>query len=112
MKYVDQIRYYGDTQRSRNSSPNVNQMTLSSGSIFHGKGRIIQIGVQTLPGMEIYINKNPNPVIVGQTGIYELNLEGISSIYELKFGITQLRTINNPTNNAYLIVDYIYEQGD
>jgi hypothetical protein len=60
--------------------------------------------------MKIYINNHINPVVVGQTGIYELNVDGISFIQDLRFDGTTLEIINHNKNNAYLIVDYIYEK--
>lgn len=110
-KYVNQVRYYGDGN-SKNSAGNVNYRTLQSGSVFHNTLPIVQLGIQTLPGMKVYINNHTNPIIVGQTGIYELNVDGISYITDLRFDGQTLTTINNKTNNAYLIVDYIYEKED
>ena len=108
-KKVNQVRYYGDGQSNRNYPANVSARTLQSGSIFHNTLPIIQLGIQTLPGMKIYLNNHTNPIIVGQTGIYELNVDGISYITDLRFSSDTLATINNNTNNAYLIIDYIYE---
>lgn len=110
-KYVNQVRYYGDAN-SKNSSGDVNIRSLQSGSIFHSTLPIVQLGIQTLPGMKVYINNHTNPVVVGQTGIYELNIDGISYITDLRFDGQTLTTINNKTNNAYLIIDYIYEKED
>lgn len=108
-KYVNQIRYYGNGN-SKNSSSEVNLRSLQYGTVFHNHLPIIQLGVQTLPGMKIYINNHTNPVVVGQTGIYELNVDGISHIMDLKFDGTTLNIINSEQSNAYLIVDYIYEK--
>jgi hypothetical protein len=60
--------------------------------------------------MIIYINNNVDPVVVGQTGIYELNIEGGSSIYSLAFDYKMLTMINE-SPSAYLIIDYISEAG-
>ena len=108
-KYINQVRYYGDGN-TKNSASNVSLTTLQSGSVFHGTLPIVQLGVQTLPGMKIYINHHTNPVIVGQTGVYELNVDGISYITDLCFDGSTLNVINKNQSNAYLIVDYLYEQ--
>ena len=110
-KYVNQIRYYGDGN-SKNSARNVTLQTLQSGSIFHNTFPIVQLGVQTLPGMKIYINNHTNPVIVGQTGIYELNVDGMSYITDLRFDGSTLKIIDDSKSNAYLIIDYLYEGED
>ena len=42
------------------------------------------------------------------TGIYELDLKGLSAITNLSFDLNTIRTIaNNPT--GYLLIDVIYE---
>ena len=111
-KSFGQIRYYGDKVSgtdSHNWPPHVTRMNLSNGFIFNDLYPIVQLGVQTLPGMKIYINDHQYPIVVGQTGIYELNLEGSSSIYKLAFGGDVLKVIHdNPS--AYLIVDYVSER--
>ena len=109
-KYVNQIRYYGDGNDKNYPKNNVSLTTLQSGSIFHNTLPIVQLGIQTLPGMKIYINNHTNPIIVGQTGIYELNVDGISYITDLRFDGTTLNIINRNQQNAYLIVDYLYEK--
>ena len=48
------------------------------------------------------------PIIVGATGIYELDLEGISEINSLFFDKKSIQTIEE-VGNAYLIVDALYE---
>lgn len=110
-KHVNQIRYYGNGNL-KNSSSEVSLRSLQYGTVFHNHIPIIQLGVQTLPGMKIYINNHMNPVVVGQTGIYELNVDGISHITDLKFDGATLNIINSEASNAYLIVDYIYEKED
>lgn len=107
-KYINQLRYYGDGH-IKNSSPDINYTKLRSGSIFSSTLPITQLGIQTLPGVKVYINNHTNPIIIGQTGIYELNVDGLSNITDIKFDGESLNLINNSTN-AYLIVDYIYEK--
>lgn len=112
-KYVNQVRYYGDAAaKTKNSSEDVTFRTLQSGAVFEKTMPIVQLGIQTLPGMKFYINEHPNPVVVGQTGIYELNVDGISYITRLRFDGQTLSVINSNSNTAYLIIDYIYEKED
>lgn len=107
-KYINQLRYYGDGH-PKNSSLDINYTKLRSGSIFSSTLPITQLGIQTLPGVKVYINNHTSPIIIGQTGIYELNVDGLSNITDIKFDGESLNLINNSTN-AYLIIDYIYEK--
>ena len=118
---VGQIRFYNSsnpnnyhpkTNKSNNEGDNTNQFdmrNLISGSAFSGYN-IIQLGIQGLPGTKFYINESIGPVILGYTGIYELDVDGISTITSLKFDKKSIETINN-NPNAHLIIDFIYESG-
>lgn len=106
-KQVMQFRYY-DKNNINNNPSYIDKESLVSGSIFeNGYLPIIQLGVQSLPGTEFQLNNSPNSsVIIGTTGIYELDLEGYAEITGLKFARESLNLIEaNP--NAYLIVDII-----
>lgn len=106
-KEIMQIRYYTEGD-GRNQPINNTVKKLASGELFLEYGNIIQLGIQTLPGTKFYLNDGVNPIIVGSTGIYELNLEGISPITKLAFDQGSLALIQS-SPNAYLIVDIIYE---
>lgn len=105
-KQIMQFRYYADNN-SKNQPSKITRRELSSGSIFSKYYPITQLGIQTLPGTKFYLNNSITPIIVGSTGIYELDLEGISEINNLSFDGNSLSAINN-NNNAYLIIDIIY----
>jgi hypothetical protein len=64
-----------------------------------------------LPGTKFYLNDNVRnyPIIVGYTGIYELNLDRIAEINSLSFDATSIQTINN-IEDAYLIIDMVCER--
>lgn len=109
-KSIQQFRFYGDDNKSQNQPSFITQNQLVSGSIFFQDktlGSITQLGIQTLPGTKFYLNNSANPIIIGYTGIYELDLEGISEITSISFDRNSLSAINN-IGNAYLIVDAIY----
>ena len=110
-KQVKQFRYYNETDKSRNYPNTIAHRNLVSGSIFTNYMPIIQLGIQSLPGTKFYLNNSTSPIIIGQTCIYELNLEGMSEITALSFDAKSVQAINN-NNNAYLIVDIIYEKRD
>lgn len=107
-KHIMQFRYYGENH-SNNQPENVTFDELNKGTVFAKYLPFTQLGIQSLPGTRFYLNDNiEGPVILGSTGIYELELEGISKISSLKFDSKSLKLIaDNP--NAFLIIDVIYE---
>lgn len=116
-KRVKQFRYYGDAASvNGNNYPAANAggpnlRNLISGSVFRDFVPIVQLGIQTLPGTKFYLNGSNNPIIVGTTGIYELDLQNLSEINSLQFDSRSLSLING-NGNAYLIIDIIYEDGE
>lgn len=109
-KSIQQFRFYNNENKAQNQPSTITQNQLVSGSVFFQNaalGTITQLGIQALPGTKFYLNNSANPIIIGFTGIYELDLEGISEITSLAFDRESLAAINN-INNAYLIVDAIY----
>ena len=108
-KHIMQFRYYNDEQGNNNQPEDLNADSLNKGTIFAKYLPFTQLGIQALPGTRFFLNDNiEGPVIIGSTGIYELELEGISKINSLKFDSKSLKLIaDNP--NAFLIIDVIYE---
>ena len=111
-KQITQFRYYGP-----NNSKNYPQMVsanisygskLISGNLFSGCRSITQLGIQTIPGVRLYLNNSLTPIIIGATGIYELDLEGLTTINNLHFDKTSVNLIDSNAN-AYLIIDLIYD---
>lgn len=107
-KTIGQVRFYGDNNPN-NSSDEVTKVNLENGLLFQKHVPITQLGIQTLPGTQVFINENPRPIIIGQTGIYELNVQGNSSINNLEFRRTSLDLIEK-SPSAYLIIDFISER--
>lgn len=105
-KQIMQFRYYAEGH-SKNSPSKINKAKLASGSIFSNCYPITQLGIQALPGTKFYLNNSITPIIIGSTGIYELDLEGLSEITQLSFDPLSVEAINK-NNSAYLIVDIIY----
>lgn len=121
-KQVKQFRFY-----DYNNTHNKNYPTLQnengedmSGEEFAGlfingnlfaDYRIIQLGIQSLPGTQFYLNNSIGPIIIGHTGIYELNVDGLTEITSLKFSADSISAINSNAN-SFLIVDIIYEEED
>lgn len=110
-KRFDQIRYYFDS--SPNNYPiDVNYGKLQHGTAFDGKTPILKLGIQTLPGVKFHINKNAEEaVMIGSTGIYELDLEGATEISGLSFEGESLNMII-ASNEGSLLIDFIYDDGE
>ena len=105
-KQIMQFRYYTENG-NKNYPKAITKSRLVSGSIFQTYTPITQLGIQALPGTKFYLNDGTTPIIIGSTGIYELDLEGLSEITNLAFDGTSIENINK-NNNAYLIVDIVY----
>ena len=104
---IGQIRYFGEKNK-QNYPTTISATRLRQGTAFSSVYPIVQLGVQTLPGTKFYVNNHSTPVIVGATGIYELDVEGLSNITDIQFDDKSL-TLINENQNAYIIIDYIYE---
>lgn len=102
MNYPSQISVNGS-----NSVP-VSYLHYVSGEMFANYYPIIQLGIQSLPGTKFYLNESAEPVIVGQTGIYELDLGLNTKITNIKFDTNSMKSIKD-NSNAFLIVDFIYD---
>lgn len=112
-KSIAQFRYYGENN-PKNSKNNadifLSKDELVHNNVFEGYDQITQLGIQSLPGTKFYLNASQYPILIGNTGIYELNVEGIVDLTSIKFDSESIAAINNnPT--AHLIIDIIYEIG-
>lgn len=116
MKRFKQFRYFGDNHPD-NSPLNITQEKLMTGTVFEGVYPIISIGVQTLPGTKFYINSavDGNGVIVGSTGIFQINYDNVR-ITSLKFDGVSLNKLNNffkeNRSATGLMVDVVYEEDE
>lgn len=108
---VKQFRYYSDADMAKNQPSDVGGEGYYSGNVFHNYFPILQLGVQSLPGTMFYLNNAPDPIIIGRTGIYELDLEEETEISDIRFEYTSIKAIEN-NSNSYLIVDIIYDSGE
>lgn len=107
MRKVEQVRFYTQDDK-RNQPVGIKMNRLVSGSIFSGKYPIVQLGIQTLPGVKFYLNNSTSPIIIGYTGIYDIELNGLTEINHLCFDAESMNLIN-ANRDSYLIVDFIYE---
>lgn len=110
-KILRQFRYYG-TNNPLNAPSGISKDNLQSGHIFRNSedlqlATIVAFGIQTVPGVQFYINDSLDTVVIGQSGIYELDLSDGYEVHELRFTSKSLDLINN-SPEAYLIIDIIY----
>ncbi len=106
-KQVMQFRYYQEGDSRNCPAGLISAESLTSGSLFEDYYPIIQLGVQALPGSQFYLNNSTNTsILIGSTGIYELDLEGYAEITNLIFDEKTIGRIND-SPNAYLIIDII-----
>lgn len=106
-RLVKQFRYYGDGSL-KNYPDEANYATLAAGNIFNDYKPVVQMGIQANPGVRFYVNNSITPVMIGNTGIYEIDLEGLGTIDQIRFDRDSLSSMDehNP-----LMIDIIYEGG-
>lgn len=84
--------------------------SLVTGSAFKeqfSKG-VEQIGIQALPGTRFKLSTGPDWVVIGTTGIYELDLTGRATITSLAFDAASIDVIKN-NSGLSLLVDIVYK---
>lgn len=108
---VKQFRFYSDEDSSKNQPIGSLKAAFVSGTVFENYFPILQLGIQSLPGTKFYLNNAVDPIIIGRTGIYELDLDGETEISSMRFDVTSMNNISN-NMNAYLIVDIIFDNGE
>lgn len=107
MKQVRQFRYYGENS-TKNYPTNLTYDELLMGNIFRTLGNVTHLGIQAIPGTIFYLNSGIHPITVGSTGIYELNLQGLTVLTSITFDPTSLTQYSDSTNG--LIIDVIYDK--
>lgn len=115
-KKIKQYRYYDESNALNAPTKKVNSNDASlleefaNGSVFKADNifPITQLGIQALPGTEFYLNGSIEPIIIGSTGIYDLDLKEGAYISWLSFNAKSLQRIRD-NGSAYLIVDVLYE---
>jgi hypothetical protein len=72
-KKIKQFRYYGNNNQ-KNAPNTLTNRSLVSGSFLSNYIPILQLGIQSLPGTEFYLNGSEYSIKIGTTGIYELDV--------------------------------------
>lgn len=108
-KKIKQVRFY-ENGSLKNSSTLLTSYELTSGRAFVEYTPIFQLGIQALPGTKFYLNGDlSDSIIIGNTGIFELDLTNGNEITGLAFDPVSIANIS-ANKNAYLIVDMIYDK--
>ena len=81
-----------------------------SGDIFvkSGKASVSHLGIQASPGTTFFLNGDNNPIQIGKTGIFEIDVTGYGTINSIILTETSLNTVNEDNG---IIIDIIYEGG-
>ena len=107
---IAQFRYYSDNNIN-NYPKNWSWAIYCEAQAFKAYSPIMQLGIQTLPGTRLYINSSTTPVIVGSTGIFELDVTNTSaSIASIRIEQASMQKLRE-LDNGYLIIDIVYEEG-
>lgn len=112
---IKQFRFY--TENSTQNYPSeirqnpITVIDYINGGVFGDYYPISQLGIQTLPGTKFYLNNALDEIIIGSTGIYELELNDQTEITKIQFDAQSMKLINE-NNNAFLLVDIIYNDGE
>lgn len=106
---IKQLRYYAD-DHPKNAGYQRSAQFCNETS-FSYFAPIEQLGIQTLPGTKFYLNQSLDPIIIGSTGIYELDLRNTTAILSsLRFDAKSMEKIKD-LDNGFLIIDLVYTGG-
>ena len=108
-KQLKQFRWY--RENDPRNVPAVGLDGYSKGSVFKDYYPISQLGIQALPGTKFYLNGSVKPIIMGVSGIYDLDIKNGARVTELSFSDQSLEDIGNNATN-FLIVDILYGEED
>lgn len=104
-RLVKQFRYYGENSQ-KNYPEEAQYSTLAVGNIFQSYSPVTQLGIQARPGTKFYVNNSTSPIMIGDTSIYELDLEGLGTISSIRIDKNDLASV---TENNPIMIDIIYE---
>lgn len=108
-KKIIQFRYFGELN-DKNYPLTITKTKLMSGVIFDGYTPIIKLGIQSLPGTKFRLNANQDYIMIGGTGLYELDMtQGSGTITSMNFDEISLTNIDE-NNDGYLLIDMLYEE--
>lgn len=112
MKQIKQFVYYGlnDSRNTPQGSEFDNPWIYN---LFSQYRQISHLGIQGEPGILFCINgsEDKDAIMIGNTGIYEIDLDGVGYISSLRFLESKLNDFypRESSEEKRLIVDFIYE---
>lgn len=112
MKRIMQFRYAGDGAENNSPASESNAISdekLRYKNIFLGYDNISQIGIQGEPGTSFYFNNSDYAITLGETGIYEIDLQDRGVIHSISF-IKNRAYDTYLSGNNQLLIDVIYDK--
>lgn len=108
-KRIKQFYFKSDSNAS--NRPSATKEEYVEGTVFDSVFPISQLGIQGLPGTEFYLNGNINPIVIGASGVYDLDIKNGARVTDLGFSKRSMDRINE-SGSGYLIVDVLYGEED
>lgn len=117
MKAIRQFRYYGGWHDQNNEKAKANNFPAGSdfperlvrGNIFSDYSAITKLGIQGRPGTSFRLNDSQYSIFIGETGIYEIDLEGYGQIFSIQFDGPSLEWYDNEGKGDRLLIDIVFE---
>lgn len=111
MKKLKQFVYYGPGYVNNNpiDTEKVNPWTTN---LFSRRAQVSHLGIQGEPGLRFCLNgsKESDAITISNTGVYEIDLNGIGCITELRFlNLDRYYPRDSINEEKKLIVDFVYE---
>lgn len=109
---LTQFRYYAEDNQN-NQPADLQWAAYCTQETFKKYSPILQLGIQTLPGTRFYLNSGTTPIIIGSSGVFELDVTNTSAtITGLRIDQASMELIRD-LMNGYIIIDLVYgEQGE
>ena len=112
-RYIKQFRYYGKNSTLNTNldiANKLNKESLANGGFINNYTPVVKLGIQTIPGVRFYLNGSDEAIIIGNSGLFELDLEDRIQITGLRFSPKSIDLIDSlATANGRLIIDIVYE---
>lgn len=119
-KSIRQFRFYGMPIKDSNGNitnehtkanypENLDWERLHNGNIFSDYSAITKLGIQGRPGASFWLNDGQYPIYIGETGIYEIDLEGYGQIFKIQFDSATLDWYNGDGKGDRLLIDIVFE---